>query len=258
MWWLAFWPFSSGKRPTGGTRSCWRLAGLGLLLFTTACGEATVEPRVLRVGVSADASPVGPALMACAPEAETMQMLVEAAPPVATVEDYDLLIRLGTGEGTGFAAKIAEEEIVVVLNPSNPMRSITRQAAAGIYSGRISDWSDLGGNMGSIAAWTGLEGEEARELFEAEALGGASVGGNTRLAGSPQQLLAAVAADPAAVGLLPAALADERVRTVDIGLQAPVLALAPAEPEGPARQVLACLQSGAGQALLEAQYPEEP
>lgn len=258
MWWQAFWPFSSGKRPSGEARIPWRLAGLCLLLAVTACSGPDAEPQLLRVGVSADAAPAGPALMACAPNAENIQVEVEAAPPAAAVGDYDVLIRLGVQEEAGFAAQIAEERIVAVLNPGNPLSNVNRQTIAAIFSGRVRDGSDLGGNPGAIVAWAGLEGEEARALFETELLGGASVGGDTRLAGSPQQLLTAVAADPAAVGLLPAALADERVDVVELGLRVPVLATASTEPAGAVRQLIACLQSGAGQALLDAQYAEEP
>lgn len=230
-----------------------------VLLAAAACSRESQPPQVLRIGLTDDAAPVGEALLACAPQDEDIPVRIErVAPTAAALDEYDLLARLGAPEEeTGFAALVAEEQIVLVLNPDNPLQSLTTSQAAEIFAGRVTAWSELGGEEQEISAWIGLEGGEARDLFGAEILRGGRVGGNTRLAGSVEQLLDAVAEDPGAVGVLPAALVDERVKAVEIGLNVPVLVLAAGEPEGAARQLVACLQSGAGRDFLDGQYPRE-
>jgi hypothetical protein len=78
------------------------------------------------------------------------------------------------------------------------------------------------------------------------------------VAADPQQTLDAVAANPAAAGLLPAAWAGDAAR-IDLGIELPLLAIAAKEPSGAARAVLSCLQSGVGQAALAEKYtPLQP
>jgi hypothetical protein len=54
--------------------------------------------------------------------------------------------------------------------------------------------------------------------------------------------------------MLPAAWADDSVQTFDFDVTLPALALAAETPQGPARSVVACLQSPAGQAALAEKY----
>jgi hypothetical protein len=226
-----------------------------ILLVAAACGGDGEASRTLHIGLTDDAAAAGAALLACIPQDEGIDVQIEPADAsITSLDDFDLLIRLGDPEEVGFAAQIAADRIVLVLNLDNPVQNLTRSHTADIFAGRLDNWAELGGDEEELTAWIGLEGQEARVLFEREVLGGL-IGGNTRLAGSPQQMLAAVAGDPGAVGVLPAALADEGVTIVDLGLVTPVLVLAKEEPEGPARQVLACLQTGLGRDILKQQYP---
>jgi hypothetical protein len=226
-----------------------------ILLVAAACRGDGEASQTLHIGLTDDAAAAGAALLACIPQDEGIDVQIEPADASNTsLDDFDLLIRLGAPEEAGFAAQIAAERIVLILNPDNPVQNLTRAQAADIFAGRVDNWAELGGDEEELTAWVGLEGQEARVLFEREVLGGL-ISGNTRLAGSPQQMLAAVAGDSGAVGVLPAALTDEGVTLVDLDLVTPVLVLAKAEPEGPARQVLACLQTGPGLEILEEQYP---
>ena len=68
------------------------------------------------------------------------------------------------------------------------------------------------------------------------------------LAPAPAEMRAAIAADPASIGLLPGRFLDSSVRRLEIddldpdALRAPLLAFTPGEPQGPLRAWLFCLQ----------------
>jgi len=58
-----------------------------------------------------------------------------------------------------------------------------------------------------------------------------------------------VAADPAALGFVPAQLLDDSLKALqieglDAALEQPILALAASEPQGALRQFLGCVQEG--------------
>lgn len=62
--------------------------------------------------------------------------------------------RIGVA-GTGFA-----------VNAQNPVRTITSAAVSDIYTGRITDWSALGGTAGTIIPLMREPGSSARSTFE--------------------------------------------------------------------------------------------
>ena len=59
----------------------------------------------------------------------------------------------------------------------------------------------------------------------------------------------AVAADPAAIGMLPSAWAHDELKLILLGVRLPVL-IATNTLEGPAAELVACLQGETGQAIL--------
>jgi hypothetical protein len=51
-----------------------------------------------------------------------------------------------------------------------------------------------------------------------------------------------------------AAWADETVKSIDLGLQMPVIAVTAEEPSGAVRDLLACLQGPVGQQAISEHY----
>jgi phosphate transport system substrate-binding protein len=48
---------------------------------------------------------------------------------------------------------IGRDGLVFIVNENNPVDSLTREQLIGIYSGAITDWAEVGGNPGPIAAF---------------------------------------------------------------------------------------------------------
>jgi hypothetical protein len=219
---------------------------LVILFLLSACAGTGGPQTALRIVISPAAHPVSAAVLTCAPATEDISVSIDSYYPGSfALADYDFFIRLGEPDESGaFVAQIATEEIVAIANSGLGLGRLTRSGAADLFSGR----------SGTAAIWIGPESDEARQIFNAVILLGSPVSSAASLAGSPEQMLAEVAVDPDAVGILPAAWASGTVQTIDLGIETPVLAISATEPSGVSRDLIACLQSETGQAVLSEKY----
>lgn len=120
---------------------------------------------------------------------------------------------------------LALDALAVVVAPSNPLASISLQEVARIFSGQITDWRELGLPAGPIAVHSRSAGAGALDGFTSMALAPYDA---TILEGAPrhasdEDLVAAVAADPAAIGFASIGFV-ETVRAVPIILSCGVIA----------------------------------
>jgi hypothetical protein len=236
-----------------------------LLLILAACSEApqetptpTVNLPTIRVDITPAAQPAAAALNACAEVMSTFDL--EVRERFASVSDGDLLIRLGAPEDSpqpeaGFLAQIATEDIRVVLNPNNPISSLTRPELLDLFSGKTTDWRQLDGKAAPVYVWVPLAAEETRKAFESEVMESLPVVPDARLAPDPAAMLEAISADPNTIGYLPAAWETGDLQTTLLGIHMPVLVQADATPTGPAADLVACMQGAIGQLALLDLYP---
>lgn len=225
-------------------------------LGIAACGGAVEPQATLRIAISPAAHPVSEAVLGCAPASEELFVSIDSYyPGTFELADYDVIFELGEpAEKAGFVAQIASEEIVLVINPTLGLSQLDRDLAADIFSGRSVTWEEFANTAEPVTVWVGPQGDEARKLFIQEILLGSPIFGSANLATSPEQMLAEIAADPNAIGVLPSAWADETVQQIGLDVVVPVLAVSAAEPSGPAREMLACLQSETGQNVIGEKY----
>lgn len=80
--------------------------------------------------------------------------------------DIGMASRSLTDKESGlFSFAIARDGVCLVVHKSNPVRSLTNQQVAGIFTGRIGNWSAVGGRDAPIAPINAKEGLGAVELF---------------------------------------------------------------------------------------------
>jgi hypothetical protein len=233
---------------------------LMLGVLASACNPPAEAGPELTVVISPAAQPVSAAVAACMPNTENLSVSLDVRySDFVALDEVDFFIQLGEpAVMPEFSAQISWEKVVVILHADNEL-DLSRAQLADLFSGRARDWAELGGEAGAVSLWVGPESDEARQAFEAGVLGESPVTGAAKLATNPEDVLAGVAADPAAAGLLAAAWADGAMRVIESGVELPVLALAAEEPSGAARELLACLQGEVGQAALAELYaPLEP
>ena len=237
-----------------------------LLLILAACTAAPQETPTapsanlptIHVDITPAAQPATAALDAC------MEVLtgfdLEVRERYASQSDGDLLIRLGNPEGSpqpeaGFLAQIATEDIRVVLHPDNLISSLTRPELFSLFSGKVTDWNQLGGKAAPVYVWVPLAADETRQAFEAEIMESLPVVSDARLAPDPAAMIEAVSADPNTIGYLPAAWEIGDLQSTLLGIRMPVLVQADASPTGPAADLVACMQGAIGQLALLSIYP---
>jgi hypothetical protein len=232
-----------------------KLAAALSLLLLAGCQPlvATPPPTAwpVRVQYTPALAPRLAALHACAGQIPGAGLLVDERPATALdPAKADLVLRFGQpAPPPAFSAPIGEDEMVAVVNSANPV-SLKPGDLAAIFSGQIRAWSDLDPastqTPAPIQPWTYPAGDDVRDAFTQSSLSGAAISPRAGLAPDPAAMLQAVAGDPAAIGYLPRSQVTGQVRVVEAAgdnpVQTPILAIAQAEPQGPARALLACLQ----------------
>lgn len=240
-----------------------------MLLWLAACQPAPAVPtpapsmQSLRLEYSPGSRPALPAFEQCAGSYPRLALLPDEIPvPVMSQSGADLWLRLGIPDNwSGYALQLAEERIVFVVHPDNPIRTLEPEEIRSIYSGQVQSWDQVGGAKQSIQVWVLPPSDEARQTVDQNLLAGQTISDQAYLAAGPDRMLKAVADDPGAIGYIPQAWTDPSVKVVTLpedlnnSLTKPLLALSAAEPQGLARQLLACLQNGSGQDLIRKRYP---
>lgn len=122
---------------------------------------------------------------------------------------------LGDPFAQGNEAIIGPSAVVIIVHPSNPVKSLTYAQVAGIFSGRIRNWSDVGGPNRRIQVLAPAPGSTLNDIVKANVGDAFDISSSARRAGSSLETADLVGADPAAIGL---SYADYRGNTVALPL----------------------------------------
>jgi hypothetical protein len=224
--------------------------------------ELPPAPEIVTVAITPALRPVRAAVQTCADIHPDLAVSIQEISPLhPQASEFDLFIQLGEPqELPQFAAPLALERVLVIVNASNPLDRLPEDELKAIFSGDITRWSDIGGAFLSIQVWVYPESDESRAAFDEAFMENARIPSQAMLAPNAAAMLEAVSGDMHAIGYLPGAWLDETVREVELDpqlstrLQIPLLALAPAQPSGAAGRLLYCLQQGEGQDELLRRY----
>ena len=218
------------------------------LLWLSGCATpAPTAPtptptQTLTLALTPALRPWLPAVQACViSQTDTAVFIREAVYP--TTEQVDLHLHLGEPvELPAFVAQIGSDRLIVILNPNHPTPTPDLATLHALYTGQQATWGDEAATP--VNLWALMPGDESRAAFDHFVLGDARLNTNTRLAADTAQMLAAILADPTAIGYLPAAaLNDANLIVIKTDIKLPVLALADAEPQGVLVEIVACLQA---------------
>ncbi|MHA3977294.1 phosphate ABC transporter substrate-binding/OmpA family protein [Halovulum sp. GXIMD14794] len=95
---------------------------------------------------------------------------------------------------------IAADPVSVIVHPENPVGQLTLDQLADIYAGKITNWSELGGEDRPLRVLAAEEGSAQRMFFEDKVLGARRAAADITDLGSEPEIAAAVVADPDAIG----------------------------------------------------------
>ena len=111
---------------------------------------------------------------------------------------------------------VALDGIAVIVNPGNKVEDLTVEQIAKIYTGEITDWSEVGGGTGTISCIGREAGSGTRDGFE-------SITGTTDACKMDQELtstgavIEAVAGNPNAIGYASLSSLKDTVKAVTVG-----------------------------------------
>jgi phosphate transport system substrate-binding protein len=168
-------------------------------------------------------------------------------------------------EGDLVPVPIAYDAIAVIVHPSNPLSNLSQGQIKKIFSGQVTNWSEVGGRHHPITLVTREEGSGTREAFQHLLMGEAEISLGALVQDSNGAIRQVVGDDPNGIGYISLGLVNERVKAIKIdGVEAnvenikkhrykivrPFLFVFKTAPKGIARSFLDYILSPAGQKLL--------
>lgn len=162
---------------------------------------------------------------------------------------------------------IARDGIAIVVHPSNPVSGLTTTQVKDIFSGAITNWSEVGGPDETITVIAREEGSGTRAAFEEMVMGSDLITNQAILQPSNGALKTAVSTTPQSIGFLSFGYLEQGVvKALDINgvpctaenakngtypIVRPLLFVTLGEPEGLAKTFIDFVLSDEGQAIVE-------
>lgn len=110
---------------------------------------------------------------------------------------------------------VARDGIAVVVNPANAVTGLSLDQVRGIFSGKITNWKEVGGPDHAIAVISREAGSGTRSSFE-QIIGGVALTENALIQDSNGTIRETVANDAHAVGYLSHGLINEKIKPVSV------------------------------------------
>ena len=192
------------------------------------------------------------------------------------IADIGMVSRaLGPTETHLHGAIVAHDGITIILNSSNPVEKLAHDEIRNIYTGRITNWAEVGGTESPITVVNKAQGRSTRELFlQFFQLSNRSIRAHVVI-GDNEQGIKTVAGNPNAIGyvsvgtaqydssqgvpirLLPLNSVPASVQTIRAGrfpLARPLTLVTKSAPRGLTKTFIAFAQSSDVYDLITNQY----
>jgi phosphate transport system substrate-binding protein len=142
--------------------------------------------------------PAAPALVSKSASGADIAMASRRITPA----EITALQRLGQMDHPSNEYVIALDGLAVVINRSNRLESLSIEEIARIFSGSVTDWSELGGSPGPISIYARNAGSGTMDTFSALVLKGLPLTPTAQRIEDSRELAAAVAANRSAIGFV--------------------------------------------------------
>jgi phosphate transport system substrate-binding protein len=163
---------------------------------------------------------------------------------------------------------LGKDGIVIAVNNKNGVSDLTTDQLKDIYSGKITNWNQVGGSSGKIDLITREEGSGTLDAFQKLVLGNSSMKKDAVVQSSTEAVKQSVAQDPNAIGFISYAHMSSDVKAINVNgvapsdssiadgsykLQRPFLFLTKGEPTGETKKFIDWVMSDEGKKVLEQQ-----
>ena len=230
------------------------LLGITLILSLAACAGTTVPEVTAAPTTAATAAPTAVPATSAAPKvlsgtvatdgSTSMEKVIGALSEAFMEANGNVTVTYNpTGSGTGIQAVqegrcdiglssrglkdeekasglketvLAYDGIAVIVNPANPVEDLTLAQIADIYTGKITNWSELGGSDSEIVLIGREAGSGTRSGFE-EIVEVKDLCQYRQELSSTGDVIATVAQNPGAIGYASLASVKDTVKAVKVG-----------------------------------------
>ena len=166
------------------------------------------------------------------------------------------------------AYAIANDGIAIVVHKNNPVKNLSVAQIRDIYTGKIKNWSEVGGPNLPIVVISRDVASGTFEVFNEKALGGAKVVATAQLLASNNAVVTTVGTTPGGIGYAGLGYVTDQVRVVPVENVVPSEATVKSGTyklsrklymytngvaKGDINKFIAFIQSDAGQAIVKAQ-----
>jgi len=164
-----------------------------------------------------------------------------------------------------WSVEIAKDGLAIVVHTDNPVIDLTLNQIRDIYSGKINNWSELGGPDAKIHIIAREDGSGTRNAFEDLVMKGVDITPKAIVQNSNGAIRQLVGDDPNSIGFISMELVDKTVKAIKLnGVEAtcenvingsydlyrPFLFVMIDEPQGQAKQFIDFVLSPEGQQIL--------
>ena len=120
----------------------------------------------------------------------------------------------------------AIDGVAVAVHPKNPVSNLTREQVKDIFSGKITNWKQVGGADAPIHVYVREDGSGTRETFEEKALDKGACRTDASVLNSNGAMKTGIARDPDGVGYVGIGHLDASIKGVAFDGKAPTQAAA--------------------------------
>lgn len=111
---------------------------------------------------------------------------------------------------------VANDGIAIVVNDSNPIKSLTLKQLKAIYTGKVTNWNQLGGKNLPIVVVSRDVASGTYEVFNEKALQGAKVIDSAQMLASNNAVASTVGDTPGAIGYIGLGYVTEKIHALVI------------------------------------------
>jgi phosphate transport system substrate-binding protein len=175
-----------------------------------------------------------------------------------------------TEKGTVKETVIAKDGIAVIVHPDNPVENISMEQIKGVFTGKITNWKDLGGKDAPITVIIREAGSGTRGAFQELTIGeDAEFTDKAIIQNSNGALRTAVAGNPDAIGFISFGYINNEIKPLKVeGIEAtkdnvlngsykisrPFLYLTKGEPGGIVKAYIDFVLSPEGHSIVGKEY----
>ena len=136
--------------------------------------------------------------------------------------------------------EVGTNTTVVLLHPSNKVASLSKDQLKGLFTGKISNWKEVGGNDEPVLVVWGKNSPGQNALFTKIILDGEKITADSLETTDYKGILESVSANTGAIGIDPLGIANAGVKAIkpNPAANSPILLITKGAPSTPVKQLI--------------------